>query len=304
MLKFHRRVALLLLAVVLTAACAAPPPAAPLPPAAPEESRPVQLVRAAYGRMAAAKSYDLAFSMKMSSAAAESELTITGTASYFLQPAEIRLLMDMALRVGEGETTHTAQEQYIIAENDEVTMYFLRAGRWYKSAAAAPELQQALAMDPADDIKLFMENLRTAEIAGEELVGERPAYKIIARTSGDMLHELLPDTGEGAGVPESFFREAGDLQFTLWVDTETETLVKCHADLTEFMHQLADAVDDFAAQKGLGPAAADALRVTLTDLKAEAEYTVANLGAAAPFILPAAAAEAVNFEEERVKSKE
>jgi hypothetical protein len=142
-------------------------------------------------------------------------------------------------------------------------------------------------MNPADDIKLFAENLREAELLGEELLGERPAYKIIARVSGDMLHELLPVPGEQAGllgaVSAQLFKDAGDLRLTLWVDVETQTLLKCGADLTEFMRRLSGAVDDVAARANLTPAEASALRVTLADLSAEIEYDIFRLDAATPF---------------------
>ncbi|MDR1069844.1 MAG: hypothetical protein LBL37_03575 [Gracilibacteraceae bacterium] len=297
----HARSGLLIaaaMAMTLTAAACGAPASAPGPaaaPPAPEEPRSVQLVRAAYDNIASAKNYDITFTMRMSSTAAESELTIDGTAAYFLDPAEIRLLTDMTLRVGESAPTRETREQYIFAEDGGLTVFALEDGAWTKSFVASPELSRALALDPADDLRLFMENLRAAELAGEELLNERPAHKIIVRTAGSVLNQLLPAEGEESGrfgaAAAKVFEEAGDLQLTLWVDVETGTLVKLHANLTQFMKKLADATDELT-RPDLNAAAEAALKKTLSGVSAELEYTVSNINSAAPFALPLTAAEA------------
>ncbi|MDR1961676.1 MAG: hypothetical protein LBQ16_05275 [Gracilibacteraceae bacterium] len=277
------------------AGCAAPDtPAAPAAPV-PDEPLPVQIMRAAYTQIAEAKSYDLAFTARLRTAAAESDLTVSGVANYFLKPLEARLLLDTELKTGEGATVRAVQEQYIFAADTGLTVYSLQNGRWLKSTLASPELNRALLMDPADDIRLFMDNLQEAEITGEELLDERPTQIITVRVAGEALRELVPEgaeTGVFDALTARMFEDAGDLQMTCWVDAESGALVKCRVDLTEFMRKLAGAVGAVAAREGLNDAEADTLRTALGDISAELEYTISNINAAAPFILPAEAGQA------------
>ncbi|MDR0435077.1 MAG: hypothetical protein LBH21_08530, partial [Gracilibacteraceae bacterium] len=213
---------------------------------------------------------------------------------YFLSPAEVRLTANTTLRAGAGEPVRTTLEQYILADGAGLTIFLQRDGRWTKTLLDSPELSRVLAMDPAADLKLFMENLQMAELAGEETLDERTAHKIIVRVAGAALSELLPAEGETPNPVGSeaarFLAEGGDLQLTLWLDAENLALLKCQADLTQFMRKLAAGVDAFAARRNLDAATAKALKTALSDIKAEMEYTVAKLNNATPFVLPAEAA--------------
>ncbi len=237
------------------------------------------------------KSYEMDISTHMKMDVPEEglmEMNMTGSGAVIMDPMKMHMTLDMEMPEMEQPQT---MEQYMIQEEDGFTIYQNIEGKWYKMSISDPSLVEMMSMDPMENISLFMEYLKSAEVVGEEVIKERDAVKIDLTVSFDMYKEFLEknssmDVGGilGSGIMESL-SDAGDLTYTVWVDKTSMEIVKYYMDLSEAMQKIGEAMAD---QDDALPELSDIYK----DIKMEMTMEVYNQNGVEDFEIPQEAMDA------------
>lgn len=232
---------------------------------------------------------DLTMDMKMSMDSETMDFSMTGKATVFQNPMKMKMVMDIP---GMGDQMQMTQ--YMIEEDQIITIYQQLEGQWYKTVIDDPAMSQMMQMDPRENMELFMDNLIQAEIVGEEKVGERDTYKIELLASSEIFDQVFEDmTNKSLGLngemfDSDLFSKIGDMKYTVWIDKDTLETVKCYMDLTDNMRNLGSAM---AQEEG----APEELNEIFSNMEMSMEYYVINHNNAQDFTVPDEAKNAMDL---------
>lgn len=246
---------------------------------------PEKIVEESFAKWYELNNYDMDMSttMKMSMGSDVLNMSMTGKATVFQKPMKLKMIMDASFP-GMNEEKMTI-EQYMVQEDQVMTIYQLVQGQWQKMVIDDPALAQMASMDPRENLKLFMDNLTKAEVLGEEQVGDKNTVKIDLVASGKIFDQILEDTaGQALGLGNDLLStdilaKIGDLRYTVWIDKATLETVKCQMDLSENMQNLGKAMAE-------DPNMPAEMKDIFSDVEMTMEYTVLNHNKAQDFTIP------------------
>jgi len=210
------------------------------------------------------------------------DMSMSGKAVVFQSPMKMKMVLDAFI---PGIEEEMQIEQYLVQEDQAITVYQSINGQWFKTVIDDPAMAEMMQMDPRDNLKLFMDNLLSAEITGQEKVGEKDTVKIDLVASAEIFDDVLQDVaGESLGlgsdiITSEFFSKIGDMKHTIWIDKATLETVKCYMDLTDNMKNLGSAF----AEDSSTP---EELTGVFENMEISMEYTIYNQGEAEDFSLP------------------
>ncbi len=225
---------------------------------------------------------DLSMNMKMAMVPETVDISMDGQATVFQNPMKMKMVMDTTI---PGMDQNMQITQYMVEENEIITIYQQLEGQWYKTVIDDPAMSQMMQMDPRENMELFMDNLIQAEIVGEEKVGERDTYKIDLLASSEIFGQVLGDlTDENLGLSSEMFgndlfSKIGDMKYTVWIDKDTLETVKCYMDLTDNMRNLGSAMTE-------NQDAPEELKQIFANMEMSMEYFVLNHNNAQDFKVP------------------
>lgn len=225
---------------------------------------------------------DLTTNVKMITDGETMDMSMSGQAVVFQNPMKMKMLLNAAI---PGVEEEMQLEQYMIQEEQVITMYQNINDQWFKTVIDDPAMAEMMQMDPKENLKLFMDNLVSVEITGQEKVGEKDTVKIDLIASADIFDDVLQDVaGESLGlgsdlITSEFFSKIGDMKYTVWIDKATLDTVKCYMDLTENMKNLGAALGEDSSTP-------EELTGIFENMEISLEYTIYNQNKAADFSIP------------------
>lgn len=225
---------------------------------------------------------DLSMNMKMSMGSETVDISMAGQATVFQNPMKMKMVLDTTI---PGMDQNMQITQYMVEEDQIITIYQQLEDQWYKTVVDDPAMSQMMQMDPRENMELFMDNLIQAEIVSEEKVGERDTYKIDLLASSEIFDQLLEDmTNESLGLNsemlgKDLFSKIGDMKYTVWIDKDTLETVKCYMDLTDNMRNLGNAMAE-------DQDAPEELKEVFSNMEMSMEYTILNHNNALDFTVP------------------
>lgn len=261
------------------------------------EKSPQQMVEESFDKWYGLKSYDMDMIVNMKISVEEEvlDMSMTGQGTVFQNPMKMKTLMETTV---PGMDQKVTIEQYAVQDEEKMTIYQHIGPIWQKTTIDDPVSMEMLTMDPRDNLKLFVDNLTSAEILGEEKIGDRDALKIKLVASGDIFSQLYQETiGSALGVGHEVINadiisQIGDMVYIIWVDKTTLDILKCQMDLSENMKSLGSAlandpnVPDFPAE----------MIDIFANIEMFMEYTVLNHNNARDFVIPEEALKAPEVE--------
>ena len=281
MKKSFLLIALLISALVL-AGCSSAAPAAKTDLTAGKTAQ--EIVEESFNKLYDLNNYemDLTTNVKMITDGETMDMSMSGQAVVFQNPMKMKMFLNAAI---PGVEEEMQLEQYMIQEEQVITMYQNINDQWFKTVIDDPAMAEMMQMDPKENLKLFMDNLVSAEITGQEKVGEKDTVKIDLIASADIFDEVLQDVaGESLGlgsdlIASEFFSKIGDMKYTVWIDKVTLDTVKCYMDLTENMKNLGAALGDDSSTP-------EELTGVFKNMEISLGYTIYNQNKAADFSIP------------------
>ena len=267
-----------------------------------------QIAEESYKKQYEAKNYDMDFFIRSSVMIMDEKIVmdIAGYGNMFLDPLKVKLVMEIAAPSApvpgfEDGTVRT--EQYIIAEGDELVSYQSQGDQWFKMAFTDANLKQLMQFNPADNLKLFMDNLKDAAIVGDEIVNGVNTVKIDLTASGDLFKDLMEEMdslGLGSQIDlltSDILSGIGDLAFNIWVDKATLDMVKGAVDLTPILQNLSAVMKDsvFPGMETMTPEEMEMILAMFDNMDMSMEYYVMNIDKAQDFSLPPEAADAIDL---------
>lgn len=225
---------------------------------------------------------DLSSNIKVSMEDETLDMSTAGKLIAYQDPMKIKMVMDMTM---PGVTENIQVVQYMVEDEDQVIIYQNIQDTWQKRTIKDAALAETMKTDPRDNLKLFMDHLKSAEIVGEEKIGDAETVKIDLVASGEIFDEVFKSTaGENLGISEELydseiFSNIGDLLYVIWIDKNTLNTVKCQMDLSEAMKNVGSALGE---QKDFPPE----MKQFFENMEMSMEYTVTNHNAAEEFTIP------------------
>lgn len=244
-----------------------------------------QIVEESFAKWYKLSNYNLDLNSKIKIATGDTDMDIgmQGKMTVFQNPLKIKMIIDAKI---PGFDEKMQMEQYMIQEDEQrVAIYQHMNDQWQKMTIDDPQFTRMMNMDPRDNLKLFIDNLKKAEILGEEKIGEKNTVKIDLVASGEIFTELLKNTaGNNLGFSADMFNpelltKIGDIKYLIWVDKATLDTVKCQLDMTENMKNLGNAL---AEDQNIPAEVKDAFQ----NMEIVMEYTVKNQDKAQDFSIP------------------
>lgn len=233
---------------------------------------------------------DMTSNIKMSIGEDMMDLSMSGKISTFQKPMKMKMVMDVNI---PGMDQKMTMEQYMLEENQIVTLYQHIGDDWQKLVIDDPAMAELMAMDPRDNLKLFMDNLTKAEILGEEIIGEKDTLKVDIVASGKIFEQIFQEAaGNSLNINNDMFNadlisKIGDMEYSIWIDKATLETVKCQMDLSENMKNLGSAL----AEEGNIPDIAE-LKEVFSGMEMSIEYTITNQNRVQDFTIPQEAMDA------------
>jgi len=251
-----------------------------------------QIAQESFDKWNQLKSYDLDMKINMKAAVDQEtvDMSITSKSTVFQNPLKMKTVMETTI---PGLIDKMEIEQYMIQQDQKITLYQQVMGQWQKMVFDEPAMADMLSVDPKENLQLFMDNLVKAESLGEEKIGERNTLKIGLVASSKIFEDVFKQTaGSSFSMDNDIFNadlltKIGDMNYTIWIDKSTLEIVKCQMDLTQNMRNLADALSQ--EQEG-----AAEMKEVFKNMEISVEYSVSNQDKAQDFTLPA---EALNAQE-------
>ncbi|MFZ5942588.1 MAG: DUF6612 family protein [Bacillota bacterium] len=244
-----------------------------------------EIIEGTYEKMAQVQNYDmnLQMQMKMETPEGKLDMTLDGKATIFQKP----MLMKMVLQTKDPESGESvAIEQYMEQTEKGLNVYQKVEEQWIKMSMNDPSLAEMMNMDPANNMKIFLENLKEAKILNqEEKVGEKDTVKIEMAASSEIYEDLMKQMPgmnfSQANMPfgPEFLSKMGDIKYVLWIDKLTLETVKTSMDLTENIQNLGKALVD----SGTVP---KELAGIFAGMEMSASYEIYNLDTAEKFEIP------------------
>jgi hypothetical protein len=235
---------------------------------------------------------DMTSKMKMSLGQDVMDMSMSGKATIFQKPMKMKMVMDLTMPNMDEKMTI---EQYMVEEGQKVIVYQRVGDQWQKVTVDDPAMAKMMAMDPRDNLKLFMDNLTKAEFLGEEKIEEMSTVKIDIIASSKIFEQVFEETaGNTLGldnglINKDILSKIGDMEYLIWINKATLETVKCQMDLTENMKNLGNALAEDDNLPDIGE-----LKEIFANMEISMEYTVLNQNQAQDFTIPE---EAKNAEE-------
>lgn len=258
------------------------------------EKSPQQMVEESFDKWYGLKSYDMDMIMNMKFSIEDEvlDMSMTGKGTIFQNPMKMKMVMETTV---PGINQKMTLEQYMVQAEQKMTIYQNIENNWQKMTIDDPAMMEMMSIDPRDNLKLFMDNLVSAEILGEEKIGDKDTLKIKLVASGDVFKQVFQDTaGSTLGVGNELLNgdiisQIGDMAYIIWVDKVTLDTLKCQMDLTENMRNLGKALAE-------DPNTPSELEEVFANVEMFMEYTVLNHNNAQDFSLPEEAHNAPELE--------
>ncbi|AFM01382.1 hypothetical protein Desde_3088 [Desulfitobacterium dehalogenans ATCC 51507] len=255
---------------------------------------PEQIVEESFAKWYGLKSYDMDMVMTMKFSVGEEvlDMSMTGKGAVFQNPIKMKMVMEANI---PGMDQKMTLEQYVVQNKQKMAIYQNIENNWQKIIFDDPAMTEKMYMDPKDNLKLFMDHLVSAEILGEEKIGEKDTLKIKLVASGDIFDQIFQETagntlGVGNGlINPDVFSQIGDMVYTIWVDKVTLDTLKCQMDLSENMRNLGKALAE-------DPKLPLEIKDIFSDAEIFMEYTILNQNSAQDFTIPEEAMNAPEVE--------
>lgn len=250
-----------------------------------------QIVQESFEKWYSLDSYDmdLMMNMKMSVGGESMNMDMKGQGTVFQNPMRMKMVMETAV---PGMDKKLMITQYMVEEDQKITLYQQMEGQWFKMIMDDPAMVQM--MDPMDNLQLFMDNLIQTETVGEEKIADRDTMKIELIASEKIFDELLNGiTDESLGMNDDILNtevlsKIGDVKYTIWVDKDSLDIVKSYMDLTDNMRNLAAAISE-------NQDTPEELKEVFANMEISMEYTVYNQNKSADFSIPQEAKNAMEL---------
>lgn len=249
------------------------------------------LIKQAQETMAGVNSMKSDMTVEMAMSAGEESMEMTTKATVLTMEEPLKMQMDISATMGE----ETVQDlQMFVSEADGQLMSYMNvSGQWYAVPTDAAELEQ---YNAEEDMSLYLDNISSFSVAGEEDVNGAKATKITGVIAGDAMKEAVESSGaldsiSSMGVSEeevqAMYDELGDLPVSLWIDAEGH-VVKYELDMSVMMQTIMDKAMAAAVEQA-GENAAD---VTIEISKMLITMDCSDFNAVEDIEIPAEALEA------------
>lgn len=201
------------------------------------------LVKKAQETMAGVNSMKSDMTMEMAMSAGEESMEMTTQASVVTMEEPLKMQMDISATMGE-ETVQDLQ-MFVSEADGQIMSYMNVSGQWYAVPTDAAELEQ---YNAEEEMSLYLDNISSFSVAGEEDVNGAKATKITGVIAGDAMKEAVESSGaldsiSGMGVSaeevEAMYDELGDLPVSLWIDADGY-VVKYELDMSVMMQTIMD----------------------------------------------------------------
>ncbi len=253
-MKFFKKVSVtagLVGMLAVAAACGKEQPANAVQPestetAAQQEMTPQERYEAMNALQANATSMDARILLDMDlTIAGQNTKTVTDMRmTTFMEPLKARMEMNMDLGDQGSQSTQVYLE---VTEDNKGMMYMNDGTQWFSQEV--PEISTAMeAYDARESIGAYVEGLTDLTEAGREQIDGRETVKLTGVITGEELKQSMLATGSldslnGLVSEEQFNSIFEGLEnessgFELWVDAETNAMVKYTQDMTEVMNKL------------------------------------------------------------------
>jgi len=241
-----------------------------------------EILKDVYTKMAEVKNYDMNIKMNMNVEPPEQEpvnINLQGQATVFQKPMVMKMSMIMDVK---GKKKNF--QQYMEQNEGGMTIYQKIDDQWSKMALNDPAFSEMMNMDPSQNVKLYLENLKRAEILSDEKVGEKEIVKLEMILSSKIYDEMLQQMPGGNLTGQLPFNsdilsKIGDIKGKIWVDKATLDIVKVTVDMTENMQNFGKAL----AENGGLPEEAAAM---FSNMEISVEYEMLNQNKAVEFTIP------------------
>ena len=134
-------------------------------------------------------SYEMFMEMAMAVGEESMDMTSVMKMDMILDPMTMYMKADMT---GMGESQIV--EYYYLTEGDELVMYMLQEGQWYKMSMG-DALTAAIPANPAEDMELYLNAYDNVRIEGKDVVNGTSATKIYCELGQEYMDEIMAEMG-------------------------------------------------------------------------------------------------------------
>ena len=188
-------------------------------------------------------SYEMVMDMGMSMIGESIDMKSVMKLDMILEPMSMYMLADIQ-SLGEQQNV----EYYYVTEGEDLVMYMQVEGQWYKMNMGYA-LTAAMPENPMENMDLYLKAYNGLRMEGTDLVDGKKATKIHCELGDEYIEEMMKEVGladqvMGDMTPEEevIFNETlkamKGFGYDIWIDEETDQLVKIHMDMTELMKDL------------------------------------------------------------------
>lgn len=253
--------------------------------------------------MEATATMDLSMNMKMNGQEQAMDMKMTMDMTVFEDPFKMKMSADVSM-LGQS----TKMNSYVAKEGDKYMTYTQVAGQWMKTALCdADDMETAKKNANSLNAAGFMLEKKTMT-EGEEVTENGKTYKTF---TGKMTKEMMKKSMESsisglssAGLNEETLNKIidkmADVSYTMWLDTEEQTLYRVKFSMKDMMNSLMDIVMKEQLEKAAGSSSAEvkkALKDVKIDVtKCDMDLIYKNYDNAQDFEVPAEALKAKETE--------
>lgn len=253
--------------------------------------------------MEATATMDLSMNMKMNGQEQAMDMKMTMDMTVFEDPFKMKMSADVSM-LGQS----TKMNSYVAKEGDKYMTYTQVAGQWMKTALCdADDMETAKKNANSLNAAGFMLEKKTMT-EGEEVSENGKTYKTF---TGKMTKEMMKKSMESsisglssAGLNEETLNKIidkmADVSYTMWLDTEEQTLYRVKFSMKDMMNSLMDIVMKEQLEKAAGSSSAEvkkALKDVKIDVtKCDMDLIYKNYDNAQDFEVPAEALKAKETE--------
>lgn len=254
-------------------------------------------------KMEATATMDLSMNMKMNGQEQAMDMKMTMDMTVFEDPFKMKMSADVSM-LGQS----TKMNSYVAKEGDKYMTYTQVAGQWMKTALCdADDMETAKKNANSLNAAGFMLEKKTMT-EGEEVTENGKTYKTF---TGKMTKEMMKKSMESsisglssAGLNEETLNKIidkmADVSYTMWLDTEEQTLYRVKFSMKDMMNSLMDIVMKEQLEKAAGSSSAEvkkALKDVKIDVtKCDMDLIYKNYDNAQDFEVPAEALKAKETE--------
>lgn len=253
--------------------------------------------------MEATATMDLSMNMTMNGQEQAMDMKMTMDMTAFEDPFKMKMSADISM-LGQS----TKMNSYVAKEGDKYMTYTQVAGQWMKTALCdADDMETAKKNANSLNAAGFMLEKKTVT-EGEEVTENGKTYKTF---TGKMTKEMMKKSMESsvsglgsAGLDEETLNKIidkmADVSYTMWLDTEEQTLYRVKFSMKDMMNSVMDIVMKEQLEKAAGSSSGEvkkALKDVKIDVsKCDMDIIYKNYDNAQDFEVPAEALKAKETE--------